>query len=76
LHSIKRSERKTKKGWKPFSPQNYLLQDSERNEENGYPVPNSNKTNINNAKEPKYAHKNILNEKILQVITENFMEML
>jgi hypothetical protein len=28
-----------KKGWKPFSPQNKLVQDSEGNEENGYPVP-------------------------------------
>jgi hypothetical protein len=25
-------------------PQNNLIQDSERNEENGYPVPGSNKT--------------------------------
>jgi hypothetical protein len=25
-----------KKGWKPFSPQNKLVQDSEGNEENGY----------------------------------------
>jgi hypothetical protein len=29
-----------KEGWKPFSPhQNKLVQDSEGNEENGYPVP-------------------------------------
>jgi hypothetical protein len=57
-------------------PQNYLIQDSERDEENGYPVPNSKKTKINNAKEPSDAHKNSLKEEILQVITENFMEML
>jgi hypothetical protein len=31
---------------------------------------------INYAKEPKEAHKNILIEEILQVITENFMEIL
>jgi hypothetical protein len=31
---------------------------------------------INNAKEPNDAHKNILKEEILQVITENFMEMI
>jgi predicted house-cleaning noncanonical NTP pyrophosphatase (MazG superfamily) len=37
---------------------------------------NSNKTKINNAKEPNDAHKNNLKEEILQVITENFMEML
>jgi hypothetical protein len=57
-------------------PQNNLIQDSEGNEENGHPVLNSNKTKINDAKEPNDAHKNILKEEILQVITENFMEML
>jgi hypothetical protein len=59
-----------------FSSQNNLIQDSEGNEENGYPFPDSNKTKINNIKEPNDAHKNILKEEILQVITENFMEML
>jgi chromosome segregation ATPase len=54
-------------------PKNKLIQDLERNEENGYPVPHSNKTKINYAKEPNEAHKNILKEEILQVITENFM---
>jgi hypothetical protein len=57
-------------------PQNNLIKDSEGNEENGYPVPDSNKTNINNAKEPNDAYKNTLKEEILQVITGNFMEML
>jgi hypothetical protein len=65
-----------KKGWKPFSPKNNLIQDSERDEENGYPVSDSNKTKINDAKEPNNAHKNILKEETLQIITENFMEML
>jgi hypothetical protein len=46
-------------------PKNNLIQDSEENEENGYPVPDSNKTNINYAKEPNEAHKNILKEEIL-----------
>jgi hypothetical protein len=55
---------------------NKLIQDSEGNEENGYPVPDSNKTKITYAKEPNEAHKNNLKEEILQVITENFMEML
>jgi hypothetical protein len=32
-------------------PQNKLVQDSEGNEENGYPVPNSNKTKINYPKD-------------------------
>jgi hypothetical protein len=64
-----------KKGSKPFSPpQNKLIQDSEGNEENRYPVPDSNKTKINYAKEPNKTHKKILKEEILQVITENFMK--
>jgi hypothetical protein len=54
-------------------PQNNLIQESEGNEENGYPVPDSNKTKINDTKD---AHKNSLKEEILQVITENFKEML
>jgi hypothetical protein len=58
------------------SPKNNLIQDSEGNEENGYLVLDSNKTKINYTKEPNEAHKNILKEEFLQVITENFMEML
>jgi hypothetical protein len=34
------------------------------------------KTKINDAKEPNDVHKNILKEVVLQVIIENFMEML
>jgi hypothetical protein len=58
------------------SPKNNLIQDSEGNEENRYPVLDSNKTKINDAKEHNDVHKNILKEEILQVITENFIEML
>jgi hypothetical protein len=65
-----------KNGWRPFSPQNKLVQDSEGNEGNRYPVPDSNKTKINYAKEPNEAHKNTPKEEILQLITESFMEML
>jgi hypothetical protein len=57
-------------------PQNNLTHYSEENEENRYPVPDSNETEINDAKEPNVAHKNPVKEEILQVITENFMEML
>jgi hypothetical protein len=57
-------------------PKNKLIQESEGNEENGYPVPHSNKTKINYAKELNKAHKKNLKEEIMQVITENFMEML
>jgi hypothetical protein len=48
-------------------PKNNLIQDS---------VLDPQKPKINNAKEPNNAHKNILKEEILQVITDNFMEML
>jgi molecular chaperone DnaK (HSP70) len=57
-------------------PKNNLIQDSEGNEENRYPVPDSNKTKINDAKEPNYVHKNTLKGEILHVITENFIELL
>jgi hypothetical protein len=46
-----------------LSLQNKLIQDSEGNEEIGYPVPDSNKTKINYAKEPNEAHKNTLKKK-------------
>jgi hypothetical protein len=55
-------------------PKNKLVQDSEGNEENGYPNPDSNKAKINFTKEPNETH--FLKEEILQVITENFIEML
>jgi ABC-type transporter Mla subunit MlaD len=54
-------------------PKNNLIQE---NEENRYPIPDSNKTKINDTKEPSNVHKNTLKEEILQVITENFMEMI
>jgi hypothetical protein len=57
-------------------PQNKSVQDSEGNEENGYSDPDSNKTKINYTKEPKKAYKNSIKKEILQVINENFIEML
>jgi hypothetical protein len=51
---------------------NKVVWDLERNEENRYPDPDSNKTKINYTKEPNEAHKNNLKEEILQVINENF----
>jgi histidinol-phosphate/aromatic aminotransferase/cobyric acid decarboxylase-like protein len=65
-----------RKDGKHSPPKNKLIQDSERNEENRYPVPDSNKTKTNYAKELNQAHKNILKEEILQLITENFIGML
>jgi hypothetical protein len=50
------------------SPPKKLVQDSERNEENGYPDPDSNKTKINYTKEPNEAHTDDLKEEILEVI--------
>jgi hypothetical protein len=46
-------------------PKNKVVQDLERNEENGYPDPDSNKTKRNYTKEPNEAHKNTLKEKNL-----------
>jgi hypothetical protein len=57
-------------------PQKKFIQDSEGNEENGYPIMDSNKTKIDDTKEPNDIHKDTVKEEILQVITENFMEML
>jgi hypothetical protein len=68
--------RKKKKGRKLFPPKNKILRDLEQNEENGYPDPDSNKTKINYTKEHNEAYKNTLKEEILQVINENFIEML
>jgi hypothetical protein len=67
---------KRKRDGNHYPLKNNLIQDSEGNKENGYPVPDSNKTKINDTKEPNDVHKNILKEEILQVITKNFMEML
>jgi hypothetical protein len=65
-----------KKEENQFPPSNKLVQEPEGNEENRYSDPDSNKTNINYAKEPNETHKNNLKEEILQVINENFIEMI
>jgi hypothetical protein len=57
-------------------PNNKLVQEPEGNEENRCPDPDSNTTKINYAKELNEAHKNTLKEEILQVINENFIEMI
>jgi hypothetical protein len=44
-------------------PKNKVLQDLEKNEENGYPDPDSNKTKINYTKEPNEAHRTALKKK-------------
>jgi hypothetical protein len=58
------------------SPKNKVVQDLEQNEENGHTDPDFNKTKINYTKEPNEEHKTTLKEEILQVVNENFIEML
>jgi hypothetical protein len=58
------------------SLKNKIVHYLEQNEENRYPDPDSNKTKINYTKEPNKEHKTTQKEKILQVINENFIEML
>jgi hypothetical protein len=53
-----------------------LLQEPEVNEENRYSDPDSNKMKKNYAKEPNEAQRNNLKEELLQVINENFIEMM
>jgi hypothetical protein len=65
-----------KKEGNHIPPKNKLVQEPEGNEENRCPDPDSNKTKINYAKELKEAQKNSLKEEILQVINENFIEMI
>jgi hypothetical protein len=65
-----------KKEGNHFPSNNKLVQEPEGNEENRCPDPDSNKTKINYAKEPNEAQKNTLKEEILQVINENFIEMI
>jgi hypothetical protein len=76
LYSSKWSTGKKKRDGNHSLPQKNLIQDSQGNEENRYPVSDSNKTKVNDTKEPSDAHKNNLKEEILQIITENFMEMI
>jgi hypothetical protein len=65
-----------KKQGNQFPHSKKLVQDPDGNEENRYSDPDSNKMKINYAKEPNEAHKNNIKEEILQVINENFTEMI
>jgi hypothetical protein len=58
------------------SPKDKVVQNLEQYEENGYSDPESNKTKTNYTKEPNKEHKTTLKEEILQIINENFVEML
>jgi hypothetical protein len=65
-----------KKQENQFPHSKKLVQEPEGNEQNRYSNPDSNKMKINYAKEPNEAHKNNLKEDILQVLNENFIEMI
>jgi hypothetical protein len=65
-----------KKQGSQFPHSKKLVQEPEGNEENRYLDPDSNKMKINYPKEPNEVQKNYLKEELLQVINENFMEMI
>jgi hypothetical protein len=65
-----------KKQRNQFPHSKNIVQEPEGNEENRYSDPDSNKMKINYAKRPNEAHKNNLKEDILQVLNENFIEMI
>jgi hypothetical protein len=65
-----------KKHGNQFPHSKQIVQEPEGNEENRYSDPDSNKMKINYTKEPNEAHKNNVKEEMLQVINENFIEMI
>jgi hypothetical protein len=65
-----------KKQENQFPHSKKLVQEPEGNEENRCSDPDSNKMKINRAKEPNVAHRNNLKKEILQVINENFIEVI
>jgi hypothetical protein len=68
--------RQKKKKGNQFPHSKKLVQEPEGNEENRYSDPDSNKMQINYAKEPNEAQKNNLKEDIQQVLNENFIQMI
>jgi hypothetical protein len=75
-NNTKGNDMKTEKTGKPFPHGKKLVQEPEENEENRYLDPSSNKMKINYAKNPNETHKNSLKENLLQVLNENFIEMI
>jgi hypothetical protein len=63
-----------KKEWKPFSPQ--INQYRTEKWRKWIPRSRSQQNKVNYTTEPNKAHKNILKKEILQVINENFIDML
>jgi hypothetical protein len=58
----------------PQKKNNNSIQDSEGNEDNGYTVPDLNKTMINVTKEPSDTHKKTLKEELWKEITEKILK--
>jgi hypothetical protein len=54
---------------------NNSLQGSVGNEENGYPIPDPNKTMINVIKEPRNTHQKTLKEEITEKFMEKILDM-
>jgi hypothetical protein len=52
-----------KRGGNHFPPKHKVVQDLERNEEKGYPDPDSKKRKINYSKEPNEAHRTFWKKK-------------
>jgi hypothetical protein len=75
-NNTKGNDGKIEKTGKPVSSQKKLVQEPEGNEENRYSDSDSNKMKINYAKEPNEAQRHNLKDEILQVISENFIEMI
>jgi hypothetical protein len=75
-NNIKDYDRKTQKIGNQIPHSKKSVQEPEGNEENRYADPDSNKMKINYAKEPNEAHKNNLKEKTVQVLNENFIEII
>jgi ElaB/YqjD/DUF883 family membrane-anchored ribosome-binding protein len=69
LHSTNWSNGE-KKEWKLHSSKNNSIEDLVGNEENGYPVLDSNKTVINAINDPSDAHKKCLKEEIMEKILD------
>jgi hypothetical protein len=61
-NNTKGKDGKTEKTGKPVAHSKKLVQEPEGNEESRYSDPDSNKTNINYAKEPNEAQKDTLKE--------------
>jgi hypothetical protein len=71
LHSTKWSDGKKEEGWKPLTSKNNSIQYSVRNEKNGYPVPDLNKTMINVTKKPSDTHKKPSKKKFWKLSPRN-----